>query len=56
MEATIVNFLKEFGFPIFVAVWLLCVEMPKSRKAIEDLQATQRELLTWLKAKNGKSE
>lgn len=60
MEDSIISFLREFGFPVFVAIYLLCYELPKSRKAIEEnrraseeLRDVNKELLIYLKAKNG---
>lgn len=38
MEETIINIIKELGFPIFVAVWLMCFELPKQRKAMKELK------------------
>jgi len=49
----IVSIIRELGFPIFVAGYLLIWELPKSRKASEKLQKTMHELLVFLKAKNG---
>ena len=53
MDSALVQILSQFGFPVFVALYLLVYELPKNRKALENLQDTQRELLIYLKMRNG---
>ncbi len=38
MDGSMVGFIRDLGFPIFVSVYLLLYELPKGRKATEELK------------------
>ena len=54
--ADISNFISRVGFPVFVAVFYMLIHyqaIKKNTRAIDKLEKTQTEFLTFLKNKNG---